>query len=127
MAQLFSLDHMKRVSSSSALSLLPIVLSAGCYWSASFSHGQYARANGVVGRAVREAWIRGDISGNTLVGLPDAEAYFGRAEFMWFVAILVCGLAVVLADRRKHWTDWLAVVVATATALAIPTHLLWRS
>lgn len=121
------LDHMQRISSFSPLSLLPIVLSAGCYWSALFFHGQYARANGVVSRAMHEAKSHGDISGDTFVGLPSPETYFGRAELMFFVAILICALAVVLAVRHRHWIDWLAVLIATAIAFAIPMHVLWRS
>jgi hypothetical protein len=117
---------MQRISSFSPLSLLPIVLSAGCYWSASFFHGQYARASGVVSRAIHEAKSRGDISGDTLVGLPSPETYFTRAELMFLVAILVCAVTLVLAVRHKHWTDWLAVLIATVITFTIPMHVLWR-
>jgi hypothetical protein len=117
---------MQRDSSFSPLSLLPIALSAGCYWFASFFHGQYAHANGIVALAMREA-KSGDISGATLVGLPSPDTYFGRAESMSFVAILVCVLALVIAMRHKHWADWLAAGIATAVAFAIPMYVLWRS
>jgi hypothetical protein len=118
---------MRRVPTLSLVSLVPVLLSVGFYWAAAFFHAQYAQANGIVARAIREAKSRGDAFGSSLTGLPSPETYFMRAELMFLAAILVCALAAFLALRRKHWLDWSALLVVVAITLAIPFHLLWRS
>jgi hypothetical protein len=101
---------MQRVSTFSRLSLLLILLSVGCLGLSCYFETQYAHAHGVPSLA-------------SSIGLQGPETYKDRDRLAFTGSILVCVLAVVLAFRHKHWSDWLAVVVAALVTWAIQYNL----
>lgn len=58
--------------------------------------------------------------------LPSPESYFARAEWMFFAAVVLWGVAVMVAFRQKHWFAWLALAVVTVIVVAIPVNVLWK-
>jgi hypothetical protein len=116
---------MIRLRNAIGLSLAEIGLALICYLAASYFHDQYAEANGVIHRAVREAKARGDTSLPS--GLPSAERYFQRAEMMFYLCLFVFACSLALAFGMRHWIVWLAVLMVGIITAAMPLHLLWRS
>ena len=103
---------------------------AGCYWAASFYFRQYVAAREAMSDTVRDAHAateRVGLPSESLTQLlPSPESYFARAEWMFFVAVLMWVVAVVVAFRQKHWFAWLALAVVTAIVVAIPVNILWK-
>ena len=97
---------MQRLSTSSRLSLLLVFLSVGCLGLSCYFETQYAHAHGVPSLA-------------SSTSLQGPETYKDRDRVVLTGSILACVLAIVLAFRHKHWSGWLAVVVAAIVTWAV--------
>jgi hypothetical protein len=113
---------MHRLGSSVPLSSAATALAAACYGVALLFHNQYLRAHGVVSQAMRE---RGGVSGLP-AGLPSPEAYFTRAEAMFYLGMVIWAFAIIVALVTNRWYGWLAFLVVTCFIFAIPLSVLVR-
>ena len=114
---------MQRAGSPVLLNAVVVTLAAACYGVAVFFHNQYVQAHGAVSQALRESRSLGAA---LPVGLPNPEAYFTRAEVMFYSGLVILGFAAVVAFGTKRWYGWLGLLVASSLIFAIPLWVLSR-
>src|SRR5579864_6685120 len=100
---------MQRIGSTVLLNSAATALAAACYGVALLFHNQYLHAHAVVSEVMRE---RGAVGG-LQAGLPSQEAYFSRAEAMFYLGLVIWAFAIAVALVTKRWYGWLAFLVVT--------------